>query len=77
MAREACGIPEGEYRKPYDKLKKTALQLTLYARILKIPNIAVVEIRKDGYRFYELEMVPEETVKLILKEFKSSFIDMI
>lgn len=77
LAKDKFGIPQGKYRKPSDKLKKASLQLTLYARLLDAESIGIVELTEDGYVFHELEKIPEETVRLILKEFNNDYVDMI
>lgn len=77
LAKDKFGIPQGKYRKPSSKLKKASLQLTLYARLLDAEKIGIVELTEDGYVFHELEKVPEETVRLILKEFSNDYVDMI
>lgn len=66
---------ESTYRKPYDKLKKAKLQLTLYARLLWIKKIGVVELERDWYHFHPLELVDEKEIKEILILYKNNFID--
>lgn len=67
---------ENTYRKPYDKLKKARLQLSLYARALRINNIAVVELSSDWvYHLHKLEKYSTEDINLLLKEFNNNYID--
>lgn len=66
---------ESTYRKPYDKLKKARLQLSLYARLLWIENIWVVELDKNWYHFHPLELTPEKEIKEILLLYKNHYID--
>lgn len=68
---------ESTYRKPYDKLKKARLQLSLYARLLWIENIWVVELDKNWYHFYPLELLSEKEIKEILLLYKNHYIDEI
>lgn len=68
---------ESTYRKPYDKLKKARLQLSLYARLLWIENIWVVELDKNWYHFHPLELLSEKEIKEILLLYKNHYIDEI
>lgn len=68
---------EGAYRKPYDKLKKARLQLSLYARLLWIKNIAVVELDRDNYHFHKLELIEEKEIQELLLLYNNHFIDEI
>lgn len=68
---------EWVYRKPYDKLKKARLQLTLYARLIWIKNIWVVELERDNYHFHKLDLMEEKEIKEILLLYKNSYIDEI
>ncbi len=63
------------YRKPYDKLKKARLQLTLYARLLWIKNIAVVELDRDNYHFHKLELMEEKEIEELLLLYNNHYID--
>jgi hypothetical protein len=74
LAKYKYGL-EGAYRKPYGKLKKAALQLTLYARLLWIKKIWVVELEKDWYHFHPLQLVDEKEIKEILLLYKNNYID--
>ena len=66
------------YRKPYDKLKKARLQLSLYNRALKYKyRLAVVELTEDGYYFHELVQLPKEELDEILFLYKNSYIDQL
>lgn len=69
------------YKKPYSKLKKAALQLSLYAFWLNNPNlkwIAVIELCEDEtYHFHELKRVEDsELVKMVL-DYNYLYIDEI
>jgi len=77
LAKHKFNVDWAVYRKPYDKLKKAKLQLTLYARLLGITNIAVVELDRDWYHFHPLELVDEKEIKEILMLYKNSYIDEI
>lgn len=72
LAKAKFGIPQGEYRKPYDKLKKAQLQLSMYAVELGISKIAVIELREDGYYFYEMEVLSQEEIDKIIEEYKKT-----
>lgn len=64
------------YRKPYDKLKKARLQLSLYARAKKINNIAVIELSPDWkYHFHILEKYSSAEMNSIISEFNNNYID--
>lgn len=64
------------YRKPYDKLKKAKLQLSLYNRALKYKyKLAVIELTEDWYYFHPLEQLPKTELEEVLLLFKNSFID--
>lgn len=53
-----------------DKLEKVALQLSLYAKILKIENIAAVHLTPEWYQFYDLEVWSDEDIKNLIKEYR-------
>lgn len=74
LAKDRWGL-RWDYKKPYDKLKKARLQLSLYARIEKVNNIAVVELTPNGYHFHELELVPEEELSALIVEFNNNYLD--
>ncbi len=61
-----------KYTKPYAKLKKASLQLSLYAKLLKIDNIWVIELRKDGFYFHILNRIPDEELDKIIEDFKNN-----
>lgn len=65
------------YKKPYDKLKKARLQLSLYAYALWIKNIGVVELTEEGYYFHKLDLIPLKEIKEILLEYKYNYVDNI
>lgn len=64
-----------KYKKPYDKLKKARLQLSLYAYALWIKNIAVIELDEDTYHFHPLELIPIEELEEVIREFKYNYVD--
>lgn len=66
---------QSAYKKPYDKLKKARLQLSLYAYATWIKNIAVVELTEDGYHFHKLELMDKKEIEEIVKEFKFNYVD--
>lgn len=70
LAKHKFWLPIPKYKKPYDKLKKARIQLSLYARAMGIKNIWVVELEVDGYHFHPLELVPDDELDLILKEYE-------
>ena len=72
IAQEILGTkwPKWKYKKPYAKLKKATVQLSLYAYAKWIKNIWVVELEVDGYHFHPLELVPDDELDLILKEYE-------
>lgn len=80
LAKERFGIPS-VYRKPYDKLKKASLQLSLYSDSVKrkwnIEFIGIIEIGKDYCYYHPLEFIPQSEIKQIVKEFKLNYIDNI
>lgn len=79
LAKDKFGI-EKVYRKPYDKLKKASLQLSLYSRIVKkykIEFIGIVELWEDYVFEHPLEFWEEEDIKKLIKEYKLSYIDNI
>lgn len=76
LAKHKFGLV-GEYKKPYSKLKKAGLQLSMYAHSQKATRIGIVELTKTGYYFYELPLVSKETIKVLLKEFKFNYIDQL
>ncbi len=79
LAKDKFGI-EKVYRKPYDKLKKASLQLSLYSRIVKKYNIeflGIVEIWEDYCHLHQLEFWEEEDILKLIKEYELSYIDNI
>jgi hypothetical protein len=58
---------KNDYRKPYEKLRKARLQLSLYAHSQWIKNIAIVELQEDSYHFHELKLIPKKELNLTLK----------
>ncbi len=77
LAKHKFWIPQGDYRKPYDKLKKAQLQLSMYANVKKIDKIAVVELREDGYYFYPMERLSKEEIEKVVEDYKYKYIDQL
>ena len=61
--------PSWKYKKPYDKLAKTTLQLSLYALPLWIKNIWVVELAEHWYEFHKLKIMTQEEIDIIIKNY--------
>lgn len=61
--------PTWRYKKPYDKLKKATLQLSLYALPLWIKNIWVVELAEHWYEFHKLKIMTQEEIDIIIKNY--------
>lgn len=68
---------QSTYRKPYDKLKKARLQLSLYALAMGIKNIAVVELTEGWYYFHKLEVMDTIELLEICTRYYYSYIDQI
>ena len=78
LAKDKFKIPQPtEYRKPYDKLKKARLQLSLYARSKRINNIWIIELTQSGYHFHKLVPYSKEELNTFIKEFNLNYIDEI
>jgi len=58
-----------KYKKPYDKLKKAALQLSLYAYACGIEHIGVVELAADWYHFHKLNLLPKEEFDKVINNY--------
>lgn len=70
------------YRKPYSKLKKAAMQLSLYAMWIaeskEIKWIAVIELCEDGqYHFHELKRWDDAELMRLVLDYFYSYIDQI
>lgn len=76
LAKAKFSLPN-VYKKPYDKLKKARLQLSLYAHAMGIKNIAVIELEEWGYHFHPLEIMDYEEVMKIAEEYKFNYVDNI
>lgn len=77
LAKEKFNLPN-KYKKPYDKLKKARLQLSLYNRALKYKyKLAVVELTPSGYYFHVLEQLPKEELEELLFLYKNNYIDQL
>jgi ribosomal protein L11 methylase PrmA len=77
LAKDKFGI-SSTYRKPYDKLKKAQLQLSLYAYAIGYKNIGVVELTNDWfYYFHPLSLLPKREINKIIKEYKLRYADEI
>ena len=70
LAKHAYGLfnEEAKYKKPYDKLKKATLQLSLYAHACGVRNIAVVELLTTGYKMHILNRMSRKEIDIILKK---------
>ena len=79
LAKDKFGI-EKVYRKPYDKLKKASLQLSLYSRIVKkykIEFIGIVELWENYCYLHPLEFWEKDELDKLVREYKLSYIDNI
>ena len=77
LAKEKFNLPNN-YKKPYDKLKKARLQLSLYNRALKYKyKLAVVELTPSGYYFHVLEQLPKEELEELIFLYKNNYIDQL
>ena len=61
---------QNKYKKPYDKLKKAQLQLSLYWYAKNISNLWVIELTKDNYYFHKIDILPKKQIQKIIKEYK-------
>lgn len=75
LAKYKFGLDSWRYNKPYSKLKKARLQLSIYAHALKIKNIAVIELDKNSYHFHELELMDKSEINQIIKEYYLNYLD--
>ena len=62
-------VSSWKYRKPYDKLKKASLQLSLYAYALWISHIWVIELMDWEYRFHKLKRIKDWELDKILDNY--------
>lgn len=74
IAKKRFNLPN-KYRKPYSKLKKVALQLSLYAEYYRekgyeIGGIYVVWLHETGCYPFELDLYSSESLNEILTNFK-------
>lgn len=60
-----------KYKKPYSKLKKATIQLSLYAygSNLGIKNIWVVELSCKGYIFHKLKLLKKKEIEEIVNNY--------
>lgn len=66
IAKKRWDLPN-KTTKPYDKLKKVALQMSLYAKALwNIDEIWVVWLHDEGAFVYKLELVPNEELEMLI-----------
>jgi hypothetical protein len=67
------GVGSTAYSVPYDKLKKAALQLSLYAYALRprvIEKAYVIELTGDGkYVKHELELWDDVALEALIKRY--------
>lgn len=73
LAKHKWDIPT-KYVKPYSKLKKTTLQLSLYAHAKWIKNIGVIELTKDRYYFHKLKLISKKEINTIIKKFNTNLL---
>lgn len=76
IAKKFYWLPN-PYKKPYDKLKKTALQLSLYAEVFRKQGITVewiscVYLHESWAYEYELELYSSEQINEILLKYELS-----
>lgn len=73
IAQEILGTKwsKWKYKKPYNKLKKATIQLSLYAygSNMGIKNIGVVELADDGYHFHKLKKLSSKEIKEIINQY--------
>lgn len=75
LAKYKFWLPIPTHKKPSDKLKKARLQLSLYAYVAWIENIAVLELTPEWYYFYPLELIGKEQIEKLINEFNNRDID--
>lgn len=66
---------ENKYKKPTDKLKKATLQLSVYAELMNIKNIGVIELTKDWYHWHKLKKLNKDKINEYLLKFNESCTD--
>jgi hypothetical protein len=79
LAKHKFWIPS-LYRKPYDKLKKASLQLSLYRKAVKkwkIEFLWIIELWEDYCYYHPLDVVDDKTINTIVKEYGLNYIDNI
>ena len=71
IAQEVLGTKgtRWKYKKPYSKLSKARLQLSLYAYATGIKNIGVVELAEHWYVFHKLVLYSTEELENIINTF--------
>lgn len=77
LAKYAFNIPISPYKKPYDKLKKARLQLSLYAKAKWIKKIWIVELTPKWYHFHVLEIIPDDELITLIQDYKYNYVDEI
>lgn len=77
LAKHKFWLPIPSYKKPYDKLKKARLQLSLYSLATWIKNIWIVELLDWEYHFHKLELIDEKELLRLIKEYSYHYIDEI
>jgi len=76
IAKKMFGLPN-RTTKPYSKLKKVALQLSLYAKALwDIDEVWVVWLHEEGYFIYKLDMVPDNELEELILSHQTRNVDM-
>ena len=73
IAKKRFGLPN-TYRKPYDKIKKWALQFSLYAETYRqkgyeIESIDLVYLHEQGAYEYKLELYSTEDINSLLEKY--------
>lgn len=79
LAKDKFGILK-VYRKPYDKLKKASLQLSLYSRWIKkykIDFLGIVELGSDYCHLHPLDLWNKDKLTELIAQYKLSYIDNI
>ena len=77
LAKYKFWLPIPTHKRPYDKLKKARLQLSLYAMAKWLEKIWVIELTPEGYFFYPLEKIPNEQLIKLCKEYQFHYVDEI
>ena len=68
IAKKRWKLPN-KNRKPYGKLKKVSLQLSLYAKMAWIDNVAALWLRDDWYEFYKVPRISDNELNIIINKY--------